>query len=218
MSIFRGLVLSVFVSLQMGCLFDDVPLKKETKGRGDESIRIPEKIWQTLQEDFEKTLKEYHILEKRDSKATHRDFLSVKVYLREETVGVLGYRDYEIILPNGGGTVDLADYVKRERGDYSLKMEVFLPGGEERVEPRAFFINKIRKKNCSRYMDISSFFESRISSRGLLLPVDNHGHLSVLGGTFVFGASQERALYVAQVTFVDSRYDFLFCKRLFHKG
>lgn len=147
-------------------------------------------------------------------------FFPLRVILREKNHGVLGGRNYRISLPEGGGKIDLADYVHEGKGTFYVRFEHDLVAGKKDVPPRIFFISHSQEREidgqmwgngCAKFFNLTSFHNSQMKSHGYVVNATNQRYVSFLAGVFVLAAKIDGALMLSQVTLTDSRYPQLEC-------
>ncbi len=138
-------------------------------------------------------------------------FSPIRVYLVEKNQGILIKGHTEIILPAGGGEIDLNEFVQAKNGSFYFVAE-FLPN-LEKVERKVFFLSGARERElggerfgagCNTYFDVSSAFNKASSRDGFLVNTTDGRHISALAGTFFFAAAHEGKLYLASLTVKDS--------------
>jgi len=138
-------------------------------------------------------------------------FSPIRVYLVEKNQGILTKGNTEIILPAGGGEIDLSDFVQAKNGSFYFAAE-FLPK-LEKVERKVFFLSGARERDiqgerfgagCHTYFDVSSAFNKAVSREGFLVNTTDGRHISALAGTFFFAAAHEGKLYLASLIVKDS--------------
>ncbi len=146
-------------------------------------------------------------------------FFPLQVYLVEKTKGVLGGADHLIKFDKGGGQLDLAKYIKYDRGTFLFAFDFELPEGVK--DYHVFFVSRARKRKiegeifgagCKKFFDLTSFYNKVISKSGIEANVTRARHISLLGGTYVIWYTYRAAIYMTQVTVVDSRFNDLACE------
>lgn len=171
-------------------------LKKFEVGETGSDVEVPTKIWEMTQGT------------KVDQSFT---FAPMKVRFQEKTKGVLIEPEFVVVLPRGGGEIDLSKFVKDQQGTFRVYFDIdeFKDGKDFHI----FYVSKARKRKiegetwgagCRRFMDIKNFV---VSDQGIEVNTTRNRHLSVLGGVFFFSAGKQ----VTQVNFTDSTQTQLFC-------
>ena len=162
-------------------------------------VQIPKKIWSEVKS-----------VGKNDSVT----FASIKVRMVEKTSGVLVDPEIEITLPRGGGQVDLAKFVRDQRGTFSVFFEP--EDQKEDKDLKVYFVSQAKKRKiddeiwgagCNKYMDLTAHVMGKPPLNGIEVNTTRNRHLSVLGGSFVFVSGHQ----ISQVGFTDTSQAQLFC-------
>ena len=180
-----------------------------------------------LPSDFKMPAAIWDIVEKSpDAKATAEAsnagifYSTAKVFLTEKNPGILRSPAYEIELPRGGGSIDLAKYLSGDQGSFYVGFE--LP--EEITAGtnfKAIYISDARKRKldervfgagCSQYFDITQKFLQMMKGEGIKANTTRQRHVTVLAGHYIFSAMKDNRIYITQVTLTDSRYKNLLCE------
>lgn len=150
-----------------------------------------------------------------------RKLLNITVELSEKRRAAL-HENVRINTPLGGGVIDLSEFVTPLRGAFEAKIKVNSEtAGEESPAVRVFFVSHAKPRilggeqygaGCDKYMEVTSFFNRKMSHGGFELYTADQRYLSVLGGTFVLVAFDKEALLVGSVSFMDSRFPELMCE------
>ena len=195
--------------------------KAEKKGEGKVETKVETEDTNTLLSAD--VSKEYvpiavHLIEKKDNK------------------GILQSHDHLLYYGAGGGILDLADFVENRRGSYYLKVD-FAKAKTEGVNEnvvkdfskeviRVFYLSnskrrklggKISGSGCSKYYDITKFFEKSMKGNGFLLNTTDHLDITALSGSFFFAAQINKTLYISQLSVKDSRFNSLQCHPMLNK-
>ncbi|MBT4762278.1 MAG: hypothetical protein HOO06_11310 [Bdellovibrionaceae bacterium] len=133
--------------------------------------------------------------------------------------------NYKFSFTRGGGVIDLADYVSEKRGRFNLKIQFdtkeFISTEEEIGNLKVYFLSMAKKRSilgenigagCFKYMDLTKYYHNVISRDGVILNSAYQRYVSIVGGTFFFFYSELDSLYLGSLTFIDSRYPYMFCK------
>ena len=184
---------------------DETPDKViEVTDNGDE-VRMPRQIWALLE------------TEGNEIESASVGTLPVEVRLREKTPGTLFNHSIRLKFPQGGGTIDLADFVAASSGTIKLGIEV---AAEPESEIRSFFVSHAKKRRiegeiwgggCRSFFEITNLFHSQISPGEFELNLTRARHVSVVGGTFFITARKKKDLWVTQISFRDRQSPHLFC-------
>ncbi len=147
------------------------------------------------------------------------DFMSVKVYLTEKNSGVLGGKNRELIFSEGGGEIDLKDFLTDRDGTFHIAFQV--PSEEGARALKVFYLSNARKKKaghntygagCNTFFDISSYAAAVMKKEGVRVNTMNGRHISVLAGTYFFVVPYDNLMRIARVTVKDSRYRSAHCQ------
>ena len=127
--------------------------------------------------------------------------------------------------PNGGGIIDMGPYIRNVRGNFYFKLNAYLDEGsgyeKEAPDLSVFFLSNGKKRKvldqmvgagCNKFMDVSSYFDSKMSAEGLKLNSTQRRFLSVVGGTFFFIYTVKDELYLASLKVIDSKYSEYLCR------
>ncbi|UOF01110.1 hypothetical protein [Bdellovibrio reynosensis] len=146
-------------------------------------------------------------------------FGDVAVFLVQKNDGIVKSEAVKILLPKGGGTIDLAQFITDKQGSFYVGFEV--PGLAEAVSKKVLFVSGAKKRKlgdkvigagCNQFVDITDSFLKNMQGEGLKVNTTQERYLSVLGGTFLFSAEINKDVQVAAVTFKNSKYNHLFCE------
>lgn len=181
-------------------------------------IRIPTRAWDLLEGKAEEPAETG---EHESAVTPNKEFVfaEIVVFLKEKNPGVLRSPAIKILLPRGGGEIDLADYMGISPGTFFVGFE--FPEFTEATEKKVLFVSRARKRRvdevvfgagCNQFFDISKKFFEQMKSEGVKVNTTRERHLSVLGGTFLFSAIKGNTVYVSQVSFTDSKHTHLFCE------
>lgn len=180
-------------------------------------IKIPLPLVQRIEKQYHDFL--IHEGAPKDQSVLRR-LLSVSIDLTQDHAAAL-QQNMEVVTPQGGGIVDLSQFVTPVPGDFRVQFVVRADSGEKLGDVRAYFISHARTRvingetfgaGCDKYMDITSYFNKTLLGSGLQVFTAGQRYASVLGGTFVVTAFTKEALYVGSLQFKDSRYPEYFCE------
>jgi hypothetical protein len=148
-------------------------------------------------------------------------FVGIRLRLIEKTPGVLGGRSFEIKAQRGGLNLDLAKYIKGDRGTFIMSFRPDVDVSPEKT--KVYFVSRSRKRKnmgqilgsaCNTFFDITDYYLKTMITEGMEVNVTDNRHISLLSGHFVMLASQDglvRAL--TQVSFSDSTHNELICEK-----
>ncbi len=180
-------------------------------------VKIPQALVKIIDDRYVAYLKAKNIDKKTVIK---RSLLNVSVELRQERPAAL-FESVRVLTPTGGGVIDLAEFVTPVRGAFQLKFKINDSQGNPVADLQTHYVSRAKQRKlvkdaygvgCSRYLDISNYFQKKNSGSGFTLYTADHRYLSVIAGTFVFFSYSEESLSIASVTFTDSRYPEVLCE------
>jgi hypothetical protein len=147
-------------------------------------------------------------------------YSTIKVFLTEKNSKILQSPAYEIELPRGGGSIDLANYLTGESGTFFLGFELpeeFKDGKNLKV----LYISQARKRRiddrvfgagCNQYFDITLKFQEMMKSEGIKVNTTRNRHITVLAGHYIFSVIKDNQILITQVTITDSKNKNLLCE------
>lgn len=169
-----------------------------------DEVRIPSKVWSLADPSMKRNF----------------IFSDVELFLVQKNPGVIEGEAVKILFPRGGGSLDLSRYVMEQRGSFFLGFD--FPAFEGALEKKVFFVSNSRKRRigsqvfgagCGQLLDISKQFLKHMGEEGLKLNTTQARYLSVIGGTFIFAAIDDKEVKIAQVTLTSTQNTHLFCKQ-----
>ena len=138
----------------------------------------------------------------------------LKVYFIEETPDVLGKKNFQVQLGEGGGQVDLADFVNPQKaGLWSLALDVE-HADEKEAKLSVFFVSSGKRRKlggqvfgsgCGRVLEVSTFFKKSMKRRGIEMSSASGRDVSAIGGTFYFVVKKAQKMWLSRLT-VGDRY------------
>ncbi len=151
-------------------------------------------------------------------------FFGIRVFLSEKNRGILGGTNHELVYGEGGGELDLADFLQTKNGSFHIAVEAMIEGRPEKPKPvrQVFYLSNAVKRHlgneavgagCGTYHDITGFFDGAMKSEGIQANTTAGRHVSTLAGTYFFAIPYEHHLYLAHLTIKDSRFRVLHCRR-----
>jgi hypothetical protein len=187
-------------------------------------IHVPVKMWDDIEGGIvafgEKAEVKKDPKEAEDDLSIHRSsilFSPVTVILKEHNNDVLSHNEIRIMLPRGGGKIDLSQYMGESPGSFFVRFE--WPEWTEIKDVRSFYVSRARKRKldgdvygvgCNKYLELSSMISK--SPQGIKVNTTRDRHTTVLGGHFVFSVKKDSQTFLTQVTFTDSKNSQLFCE------
>jgi hypothetical protein len=215
----KGLWLLVLLLSSGSAWSEDAEKMVEHPARtSSRDIKVPKALVKTIEEEYRAFLKKNQV----NSENIKRQLLNVSLELTQKKPVAL-HEDTRVVMPLGGGVVDLNEFVTPLRGAFFMKVVAKEESGADVPELRVFFVSHAKKRildgeeygaGCDKYMEITSFYNKKNSKNapGFELYTADQRYLSAVGGTFVVYGFDKEALSVGSVTLTDSRYPDLFCE------
>jgi hypothetical protein len=192
----------------------------------EEDVVVPQALWKAMESvymplalDAEgKSVKEGEsgdLLKKRPP----LDPIPITVYLVEHTPGVLGGQNFELKYPVGGGILDYRVFIpETKNGTFFLKVKYGAEMDSKYLKVLYLSNAKVRDvggqpmgNGCSRYFDVTKYWEKQMKGDGLMLNTVDARHISVTAGTLFFVAPANGKLRIAHLSIRDSRHNDLLC-------
>lgn len=176
-------------------------------------FKVPEKIFKVIQESIAPNTK------------TEPDYIftDLEVEIHSDQKNVLSYSDLLFKLPNGGGSIDLKDYVTGE-GSFYLNF----PPEQFETKPELAFIFYLSDSpkvairgeeyglGCGQWVDLKPKFEQLKVKKFLKLNTVDHTYAHVLSGQYLFVFKKGLQYYVTHLNLLDSRYNDKMCSAIFN--
>ncbi len=194
----------------------------ETKEIADlpKEIKVPSVIWDLLEE---KKVIDSHGKITPNTEVSNRFeenvFVGIGVKLKEKSLGVLGGKNLELKSPKSGLSIDLANYVKLDKGTF-----IFSFDPDYKLDPQAtqvLFLSQSLARNennqslgsgCGKFYDVTKSYLKKIRENGIEVNVTDGRHVSFLAGTFFIRVSHEKGVRaLSQLTITDSSHPELQC-------
>jgi hypothetical protein len=186
-------------------------------------FKVPSVVWDLLEGKKQVDSHRKIVPNPEASKGVDESIIvGIKVRLKEKTEGILGGKDLEFKAPKSGLNLDLARYLRLNKGTFTLSFEP-----EESIDPnmaKVFFLSQSIKREldhqplgggCDAYFDITKSYLKEMKSRGIEVNVTDGRHVSLLAGTFLIRVSQEKGVSrITHLTLTDSRLPELLCDRV----
>lgn len=147
------------------------------------------------------------------------EFVPISVKFVEKTFGVLKHSRMKFNFEEGGGAVDLDQYVNSINGSFELSFELNHPEPVEDLN--VIFINKSRKRRldgevwglpCQSYVDLSDFYKLEMSQKKLLLNTYKLRFLNLILGDYIFSYKKDGKSFISRVSFTTSQNKNLQCE------
>lgn len=149
-------------------------------------------------------------------------FTDLEVEVHTDQKSVLTYSRLLFKLPNGGGAIDLKDYVTGE-GSFYLRF----PPEQFETKPELAFLFyvsdspkvKIRDEEyglgCGQWVDLKPKFSKLQEKTFLKLNSIDHTYAHVLSGQYIFVFKKGVQYYLTHLNLSDSRYSDKMCSTIF---
>jgi hypothetical protein len=150
-------------------------------------------------------------------------FTNLEVEIHTDQKNVLSYSDLIFKLSNGGGSIDLKDYVTGE-GSFYLNF----PPEQFETKPELAFIFYLSDSpkvairgeeyglGCGQWVDLKPKFEQLKQKKFLKLNTVDHTYAHVLSGQYLFVFKKGIQYYVTHLNLLDSRYGDKMCSAIFN--
>lgn len=223
------LAISIFACKKKFDPKEQVSVKIEYASQSDKDIKAPkllvEEIERTFLKHYKKTFPDKNTSEVNILSSIPRKYLGFDVYMRPTSNKLAMNEIIHIPFSRGGGYIDLANIVEGTAGSFYLNVLFDLQ--DMNMEPsdikqlKVYFMSRsIRRtidgeewgSGCGKFLDLTHFFKNQIMNDGLLLNAKDQRYLSMLAGTFYFVIFKQGELFLATVTFEDSRFKDLVCR------
>jgi hypothetical protein len=195
----------------------DTQLTERPAKQSSRDVKIPRALVSRLEREYRDYLTQQQVVLKDGIK---RKLINVSAEMTQKRPVAL-HENVRVVTPLGGGVIDLAEFVTPLRGGFQLKLKAKGDDGHEMSNLRVFFVSQAKPRilageefgaGCGKFMEITTFYNDKMSGSGFELFSSDRRYASVLGGTFVLVNFEKESLGVASVSFTDSRYPELFCE------
>jgi hypothetical protein len=190
-------------------------------------VTIPKALFEKIENEFIAHFKEFSPdAESKDDKLIlaqiKREYFDIEVLMHEKNKGTL-IHNTKFVVPRGGGTIDLADYVVGKVGSFYLKWKLLRNAKpfEEVNQVKVYYVSDAKKRKlddeeygngCGKYMEIGTFFH-KLRKDFFRVNATQQRYVSVLAGTYLFTKFEGPALIMGSLTIQDRRYPQLTCQR-----
>lgn len=151
-----------------------------------------------------------------------REYLDLEILFRPLSEGY-PLTATRFLLPRGGGTIDMKDIIKGEKGSFfvNFKFKKTTAPEQEIQRHKVYFLSQSQKRKisnetygsgCNVFMDVTNFINSS-SEKGVQVNATQQRYVSVLSGIYYFVAFESEKIYLAAAQLIDSRYPQLVCDR-----
>jgi hypothetical protein len=220
-------LLLVLLTFLIGC--EDTPdylkgkkIKTNLSASTDE-VKLPAKLWEELEAIYRPPILDQSRKEEEGSRAKleiPKEFFGFTVYLVQKNKGVLKRGDHEIVFEKGGGTIDLNDFLTDQKGSFYLGFRPQLEL-EKTDKVSIYFLSNSKLINidgevhgggCEKFMDITTYFNERMKTQGILVNTAKQRHIGLIAGTYFFAASINGKLLLSRLSIKDSRFKKFHCQ------
>lgn len=204
--------------------YDVVDLTRSTT-----DVMLPAELWDKMEAVYHPTYTE-GFGKKNEGTENHKSvtakievptqYMSLKVFLKEEDKGVLGGKNLALEFGLGGGELDFSRFLKKPRKSFSLSIVLDEQIGVKDTLKVYFLSNGKKQKisglewgaGCNKYLDITGYYWKRLSRKGISTNTSSLRYLHLLSGSYFFVLNKNNALYLAQLKITDSRYKEVYCR------
>ena len=191
---------------------DDIP----------KDVKIPAKLWDQI-EGKDLPFDPNAPVVSEDAGGFSVIYTPVEVVLNEKNEGVLSEKNVQINLPRGGGEVDLGSHIGKTAGTFYVQFHFpeYTDEDKKSIEQRVWFVSRTKKRKlgdeivgagCKAWFEISKKFKNENSAHGIKANTTRQRHTTLLGGSFIFSWKKNGQTYLAQVNFIDTENNQLFCE------
>ncbi len=235
-------VLPLLIITLLGCQKEAEPTGQERSGyepvnltRAITDVMLPAELWDRMESIYHTTQttgfgsageKKEAAAEngKKEGIATKVEiptqYMALKAYLTEKDVDALGGKNFELTFGLGGGELDLKNFVKKGKKQFTFALEMEEQFSKKDTLKVYFLSNSKSAKlgatewgaGCFKYMDVTNYFTRTLSGKGVLVSAADLRYLRVLAGSFFFVLNKNNSLYLAQLKVTDSRYKNIYCR------
>lgn len=181
-------------------------------------FKMPSELWDKL---LPKTGEEkISSAEDDDEKSTEAiNFAPVIVTLTQKNSGVLHQSPVQFEFPQGGGMIDLAEYVTGKPGTFYVNFDV--AGMDSPENLTIYFLSRAKKRRfdnqvfgsgCRSFFNVKKHVLAEHSKYGIAVNTTRNLHTTTLGGHFLLSWKRDDSYLVTQVQFLDSKNPQLFCE------
>ena len=217
----RGILLLVGIVLVAGCkkeqFVKEAPEKVVRIRQTGTDFKMPSELWdKLLPEDGEK-----HASAEEDDENIKQsiNFAPLIVTLTQKNSGILTHSPIQFEFPQGGGMIDLAEYVTRKPGTFYVNFDV--AGMDDPEKLTIYFLSRSKKRRfdnqifgsgCRSFFNIKKHVLAEHSKYGIAVNTTRNLHTTTLGGNFLLSWKRDDSFLVTQVQFFDSKNPQLFCE------
>jgi hypothetical protein len=220
----QSFLLMICVTQLMGCHWGSHSEKESLEEREitdfPQEIKLPSVMWDLLEQKKLIDAKGKIVANPEIStKFEQNVFVGMVVHLREKTPGILGGKNYELKAMKSGMSLDLAHYIKMDKGTFIISFEPAYTLDSKTAQ--VLFLNQSIKRElahqvlgggCGKFYDITKAYLKDLRQGGIEVNVTDGRHVSLLAGTFFIRVSHETGVRaLTQLTITDSNHPELLC-------
>lgn len=174
-----------------------------------EDIRIPKELLKIVEDEVKSENKTASLM---------YTFLPLTVEFNNKSPDVIKSNPLQIVLPKGGGSIDLKSIVVGSGSFYISFPEEQFVGQPELTH--LYFISQASSQKideetyglgCNKWIDLKSSFKKLQKNTFLKANTTDLRYLYVLAGSYIFIFRQNNQIFLTQLTLTDSRYSDKLC-------
>ena len=211
--LFLGMFASLMISAQEEAEETDSNWVETKMPFTYQNIQVPREMWNLIKD----TMRADGATEKQmENFSINPTSVSVELSSLEQKV-LKDNKNHKLLFTDGGGDLDLFDYVPG-RGQFYLRFSPHLVNGNDF---HIFYLSESPGKKiegsqwgngCGNMYDISKSSDKFLGLEGILLTTSKRHYLHLMAGVFVFFQLVDERLYLGYIRIKDSRYPNFNCK------
>lgn len=214
-----GFVLLQTLSCKQENFTREAPAKTVKVRQTGNDFRLPASLWDKLLPSDAAGITDLKAEAEDGNTVAGVNFAPIIVTLTEKNSGVLAHSPIQFEFPQGGGMIDLAEWVTGKPGTFYVNFDV--DGIKKPEHLTVYYLSKARKRRfdnqvfgagCRSYFNIKKHFLAEHPKYGIAVNTTRDLQTTILGGHFLFSWQREDSFMVTQVQFLDSRNPQLFCE------
>lgn len=148
-------------------------------------------------------------------------FLPMQVTLKGFQKNVIIDNEVKVSFPNGGGTLDLKDFI-RNQGTFSISFAKDSFPDQLEIFDMVFISNTKQATydgekmglGCNKVAQLTQLFPKLNSTEFLKVNTTDFRHLNVIGGKFILVFKKTNQYYLTHLNVIDSSKPEMFCNQL----
>ena len=206
----------------VGCKEKDLvraaPAKTVVVRQTGADFQMPPMLWDKLLPSDAAGITDLKTEEEDGNTTAAVNFAPVNVILTEKNPGVLIQSPIKFEFPQGGGVIDLSDWVTGKPGTFFVDFDI--EGNSTPEFLTVYYLSRAKKRRfdnsifgagCRSFFNIKKHFLNEHKRYGMAVNTTRNLHSTILGGHFLFSWQKSDSFMVTQVQFVDSKNPQLFC-------